>query len=100
MKKLNLLETSKAIMFLLIGAGIFLFGAASFFNNPVKADHVAQTNGMGKIMMSESGFLMNGKPVYHVLVWDSETGKSKIYGFNGINKMVAADYQLPSSPLY
>jgi hypothetical protein len=77
-----------------------LFGIASIMNNSAKADNTSTINGTGKIMMSESGFLMNGKPVYHVLVWDSETGKSKIYGFNGINKMVAADYQLPSSPLY
>ena len=101
MKKLNLLETSKAIMFLLIGAGIFMFGAASFFNNPLKADHVAQTNGMGKIMMSESGFLMNGVPFYHILVWDTETGKSKLFVFDkNTTKMITPSYQLPASPLY
>jgi hypothetical protein len=44
---------------------------------------------------------MNGKPMYHVLVWDTETGKSKLYGYNPVSNTIKnADYQLPSSPLY
>lgn len=100
MKKLNLLETSKAIMFLLIGAGIFMFGAASFFNNPVKADHVANQLSTGKYQISTTGFELNGKAIYNVIVWDSETGKSKIYGFTSEGKMILTGFQLPSSPLY
>jgi hypothetical protein len=99
MKKLNLLETSKAIMFLLIGAGIFMFGAASFFNNPVKADHEAQTSGIGKIMMHQNSFVYDGHYYYQILVWDSETGKSKIYDIDNGN-LEKANYSLPTSPLY
>jgi hypothetical protein len=77
-----------------------LFGIASISNNSAKADNPTTVNSTGKIMMSESGFLLNGKPVYHILVWDSESGKSKLFGFNGSDRMVVADYQIPSSPLY
>ena len=77
-----------------------LFGIASISNNSAKADSPNTVNSTGKIMMSESGFSHNGKSIYHVLAWDTETGKSKIYGFNGIDRMVVAGYQIPSSPLY
>ncbi len=100
MKNLKFVEICKGIMFLLIGIGIASFGIASITNNSAKADNPTTVNSSGKIMMSESGFLLNGKPVYHILVWDSETGKSKLYGFNGSDKMVEAGYQIPSSPLY
>lgn len=60
----------------------------------------AKTNTTGKIMMSESGFLMGGKPYYHILVWNSDTGKSKLYYFDiGTRKMAKTVYQLPSNPL-
>jgi hypothetical protein len=79
---------------------VTLFGISTITNNSARADSPTATNTTGKIMMSESGFALGGKAIYNVLVWDSETGKSKVYGFNGIDKMVVASYQLPSSPLY
>jgi hypothetical protein len=100
MKNLKFVDLCKGIMFLLIGIGIASFGIASITNNSAKADSPNTVNSTGKIMMSESGFLLNGKPVYHILVWDTETGKSKLFGFNGSDKMVVASYQIPSSPLY
>jgi hypothetical protein len=100
MKNLKFVDFCKGIMFLLIGIGIASFGIASICNNSAKADNPTTVNSIGKIMMSESGFLLNGKPVYHILVWDSESGKSKLFGFNGSDRMVVADYQIPSSPLY
>jgi hypothetical protein len=52
-------------------------------------------------MMSESGFLLNGKAMYHILVWDTETGKSKLYYLGtATGKFHSADYQLPASPIY
>jgi hypothetical protein len=101
MKSIKFLDACKGMMYLLIGIGIASFGIASITGNTVKADNPTITNSAGKIMMSESGFVMNGKPMYHVLVWDTETGKSKLYGYNPVSNTIKnADYQLPSSPLY
>jgi len=39
--------------------------------------------------------------MYHVLVWDTETGKSKLYNFGTVTgKLTPTDYQLPASPIY
>jgi hypothetical protein len=100
MKNLKFVDFCKGIMFLLIGIGIASFGIASITNNIAKADSPTTVNNSGKYMISESGFSNNGKSIYNVLVWDTETGKSKIYGFNGTDRMVVASYQIPSSPLY
>lgn len=56
----------------------------------------------GQFMMSGLGFTMEyqEKPIYHILVWDTKTGKSKLYFLNTrAKKMVQAGYQLPISPL-
>jgi hypothetical protein len=82
------------------GLALFTFALGTIINNSAKADNPTTVNSTGKIMMSESGFSHNGKSIYNVLVWDTETGKSKIYGFNGTDRMVVAGYQIPSSPLY
>jgi hypothetical protein len=101
MKNLKFVDLCKGIMFLLIGIGIASFGIASISNNSAKADSPNTVNSTGKIMMSESGFLMNGAAIYHVLVWDTETGKSKLYGYLPSGKsMKPTDYQIPSSPIY
>ena len=83
-------------------AAIIFSCAALFYSiNPAQADNPTMTNNVGKIQMSEGGFVMNGKPMYHVLVWDTETGKSKLYAYNPVSNTIKnADYQLPSSPLY
>jgi hypothetical protein len=101
MKNLKFVDLCKGIMFLLIGIGIASFGIASISNNSVKADSPNTVNNTGKIQMSTAGFVLNGNPVYNVLVWDTESGKSKLYNFDrGTNNMVAPSYQLPSSPIY
>jgi hypothetical protein len=101
MKNLKFVDFCKGIMFLLIGIGIASFGIASISNNSAKADSPNTVNNSGKIQMSTAGFVLNNNPVYNVLVWDTETGKSKLYNFDrGTNKLVAPSYQLPSSPLY
>jgi hypothetical protein len=81
---------------LFFGIGVFIYSIS-----PAQADNPTATDSTGKIMMSESGFVMNGNPMFHVLVWDTETGKSKLYFYNydkGV--LVTAAYQIPSSPLY
>jgi hypothetical protein len=101
MKSIKFLDACKGMMYLLIGIGIASFGIASISGNTVKADNPTITNNTGKIMMSEGGFVIDGKPNYHVLVWDTETGKSKLYFFNyGKGLLGTTNYQLPSSPLY
>ena len=92
---------SKAAMFLMFGVAAIVFALGTLANNPVKADSPTTTNSTGKIMMSESGFVLNNNPVYHILVWDTETGKSKLYGINYKTlKFETANYQIPASPLY
>jgi hypothetical protein len=100
MKNLKFVDLCKGIMFLLIGVGIASFGIASISNNSAKADSPNTVNNLGKYQMSTTGFEFNGKAVYNVLVWDSETGKSKAYSFGSNEKMNVAPFQIPSSPLY
>jgi hypothetical protein len=100
MKNLKFVDFCKGIMFLLIGVGIASFGIASISNNSAKADSPNTVNNSGKIQMSATGFELNDKPVYNIVVWDSETGKSITYTFDGLGNMVKAKFQIPSSPLY
>jgi hypothetical protein len=81
---------------LFFGIGVFIYSIS-----PAQADNPTTVTNSGKIQMSESGFVVNGSPFYHILVWDSETGKSKLYWFNSTSRTLkSTDYQLPSSPLY
>jgi hypothetical protein len=100
MKNLKFVDLCKGIMFLLIGIGIASFGIASISNNSAKADSPNTVNSTGKYQMSAAGFELNGKPVYNIVVFDTETGKSITYTFDGIGNMVKAKFQIPSSPLY
>jgi hypothetical protein len=84
-----------------LGLALFTFAIGTVMNNSAKADSPNTVNSTGKIMMSESGFLLNGKAMYHILVWDTETGKSKLYNFGTVTgKLTPTDYQLPTSPIY
>jgi hypothetical protein len=100
MKNLKFVDLCKGIMFLLIGIGIASFGIASITNNSAKADSPNTVNNTGKIQMSAAGFELNGKPIYNIVVFDTETGKSITYTYDGIGNMVKAKFQIPSSPLY
>jgi hypothetical protein len=99
--KTNIVNIAKSAMFIMFGVAAIVFALGTVISNPVKADNPATLNESGKIQMATSGFLSsNGKIIYEVIVWNTETGKSKIYGFNGKDAMVAENFQLPSSPLY
>ena len=100
MKNLKFVDLCKGIMFLLIGIGIASFGIASISNNSAKADSPNTVYNTGKIQMSATGFEINGKPVYNIVVWDSETGKSKIYTYANNGEMITATFKLPASPIY
>lgn len=86
---------------LTVAAIIFSFAALFYSINPAEAENPDQNNNMGKYMFSTTGFIFNGKPAYNVLVWDTESGKSKIYGLNPTTlKMIQESFQLPASPIY
>jgi hypothetical protein len=80
---------------LFFGIGVFIYSIS-----PAQADNPTTVNNSGKVQMAVDGFALNGKPAFHILVWDTETGKSKTYNFDGVNKFFVSNYQLPSSPLY
>ena len=80
MKNLKFVDLCKGIMFLLIGIGIASFGIASISNNSAKADSPNTTDSTGKIMMHQNSFVYDGNYFFQVVVWDTETGKSKFCG--------------------
>jgi hypothetical protein len=83
-------------------AAILFSCAALFYSiNPAQADNPTTINNTGKIMMNQNSFVHNGTYYWHILAWDTETGKSKMYGFNKSTATLgSASYQLPSSPIY
>lgn len=86
---------------LTVAAVVFAFSALIYTINPVQADAPATTAETGKIMMQQNSFLHNGNFYYHIIVWDTNTGKSKLYNFESSNgQFKKSNYQLPSSPLY
>jgi hypothetical protein len=82
------------------GLALFTFALGTIINNSAKADNPTTVNNSGKYQMSAAGFELGGKPIYNTVVWDTETGKSVTYTFDGVGNMVKAKFQLPSSPLY
>ena len=83
-----------------LGLALFTFAIGTVMNNSAKADSPNTVNNTGKIQMSATGFEINGKPVYNIVVWDSETGKSKIYTYANNGEMITATFKLPASPIY
>ena len=84
-------------------SGTILFGSAALIAtiNPAKADNPSTINSTGKYMMHQESSEKDGKSYYNILVWDTETGKSKMYYLNhseGAYKTSGG--QLPSSPVY
>ncbi len=85
---------------LTLAAIIFSCAALFYAINPAHADNPTTVNNSGKVQMAMDGFVLNGKAAFHIIAWDTETGKSKTYTFDGVSKFISASYQLPSSPLY
>lgn len=84
---------------LTLAAIIFSCATLLYSLSPAKADNPNTISSTGKIMMHQNSFVYNGSYYFHVLVWDSETGKSKLYAFDK-GSFVRANNQLPTSPLY
>ena len=84
-------------------SGTILFGSATLIStiNPAKADNPFTINQTGKIMMQQEAYQKDGKTYFNILVWNTETGNSKMYYLNysdGTFKVSGG--QLPSSPIY
>jgi len=87
-------------MFIMFGVAAIVFALDTVISN-LKADNPATLNDAGKVMMSSCGFVASsGHIIFDVIVWNTETGKSKIYGSNGKDAMLPERFQLPASPLY
>jgi hypothetical protein len=81
---------------LLIASAALLIFALKY--SPAKAGNDISNNSSGKIMMDQNSFVYNNQYYYNILVWDTETGRSKLYYTN--TKEWVLDTQLPASPLY
>jgi hypothetical protein len=79
---------------LFFGIGVFIYSIS-----PIQADNPTVTNSTGKYMMHQNSFVYNGNYYFQVVVWDTETGKSKFYEIDN-GKLISTGYSLPSSPLY
>lgn len=104
MKQTTFLDKCKGIALVFSAFGLLLFGAAAlvYSASPVQADNGPQTTySEGKYMMQMQAIWADDQMNWYTLVWDTESGRSKIYYANHDNNMRAASshYQLPSSPL-
>lgn len=84
--------------------GVLLFGSAAliYSASPATAAGPNTGYGSGKYQMSMQAAMDDKNMNWYILVWDTETGQSKLYyGTSEIKKITAASssYQLPSSPL-
>ena len=86
--------------------GVVLFGTAAilFSTTPAQADAPQTMYATGKYQMAITSVQDRNDTVYwYIIVWDSETGRSKLYYGSPKEKKTGAaysTYQMPSSPLY
>ncbi|WMX14625.1 hypothetical protein [Aureispira sp. CCB-E] len=104
MKETTFLGQCKGVALVFSAVALLLFGAAAlvYSASPVQANHEPKTTyGTGKYMMSLSSIYGEGRANWYILVWDTETGRSKFYYGNKNEGMNAANgqYQIPASPL-
>jgi len=104
MKPTTFLDKCKGIALVCAAFSLLLFGAAAlvYSASPAQADVGSQTTySGGKYMMSLQAVMDGERMNWYILVWDTETGRSKLYYGNQKQGMDAANsqYNLPSSPL-
>ncbi|WP_052593651.1 hypothetical protein [Aureispira sp. CCB-QB1] len=104
MKETTFLDQCKGIALVFSAVALLLFGAAAlvYSASPVQANHEPKTTyGTGKYMMSLQAEMSETQMSWYILVWDTETGRSKFYYGNKGEGMNAANgkYQIPASPL-
>jgi hypothetical protein len=95
MLKINLIKSISSLSMLIAAVALLIFAVKY---SPVQAYGNNTTSSGGKIMMDQSTFVYNNQYYYNILVWDTETGRSKLYYTN--SKAWVLDTQLPASPLY
>lgn len=82
---------------------VFAFAALIYSTNPATAAKPDTEYETGKYMMDlVSTINSSGTHWWYILVWDTETGRSKMYyGSDQKGSIIAAgsSYNLPSSPL-
>jgi hypothetical protein len=101
MKETTFLDKCKGIA-LIIFASLIGTAAVLFSVSPAQADNGPETTySTGKYMMTLQATYAEDLMNWYVLVWDTETGRSKFYYGNPDAGMTAASsrYNLPSSPL-
>lgn len=86
-----------------IAAIIFAFAFLIRSFSPAQANHAPQTTyGTGKYMMEMTSIInSNDLVTWYILVWNTESGNSKLY-YGTVatgNQSANGEYQLPSSPL-
>ena len=106
----NLGVFSKSILVICVGVSSILLSASVFMSSiaPAKADEsfdpspTTTLRDSGKYMIDVSRLYYNNAEHWSILVWDTETGKSKKYFFNSNEKKFQASgpgFQLPENPL-
>lgn len=97
MKQPTFLDACKGIALV-----VFSFAALFYSLRPVKASEGPQiVHSAGKYQMDMSPVVVNGKVYWYTLVWDTETGRSKLY-YGDVDKGLKTGhsaYNLPASPL-
>ena len=88
----------------LFGTAAIIFAFAFLIRtaSPAQADNGPETTyATGKYMVDFNAVELGGTMNYYALVWNTETGYSKLYYGSDDVKLDVADrnYQLPSSPL-
>lgn len=104
MNQTTFLDKCKGIALVFSAFGLLLFGAAVlvYSASPTQADNGPDTTYVtGKYMINFQAISADQTMNYYILVWNTETGYSKLYyGSDDVKLGVAnTSYQLPSSPL-
>lgn len=105
-------EITKLVAVVLLGGSLFFFSVMNAtannskefdFPNELSKENLASLQSGGRYQMQFQSLIDSGDVSYwYILVWDTNSGRSKMYyGSETLGKIVAAGsvYNLPSSPL-
>lgn len=85
---------------ILLCSGFFLFSVKTVSAKQNEFSSMSPIGVAGKYMMQYVTWMPEqGVVVRQILVWDTETGKSKRYSLNDNSEWVLTDTQLPEKPL-
>jgi hypothetical protein len=104
MKSASFFEKCKGIALVFCAVGVMLFGIAAilFSATPAQADAPQTMYATGKYQMSMTSVITSDdKSAWYLIVWDTETGRSKMY-YGSVREgtnLAISKFQLPSSPL-